>query len=103
MSQTTNNQGIINSWSLIAFAQQHGKLQIAPCVNKETGEAFKSCVFTDADNTRIFVSFSSKLGELSPREIASQKDGLQVVQLASGNYKLCKVGENTWEDVDLGI
>lgn len=98
------NQGISNSWSLIAFARAHGKMQVAPCVNKETGEAFKSCVFTNPeDNTRTFVSFSSNLGELTPGEIVDMKNDLQVVELTSGNYKLCKVGANSWEDVDLGL
>lgn len=103
MAQSNNNQGIINHWSLIAFAQKMGKkMQVGTFANKETGEEFKSCIFSDGD-ARTFVSFSSKLGELTPREIATMKDNLQVVQLASGNYSLCKVGENTWEDVDLGL
>jgi hypothetical protein len=97
------NQGIVNSWSLIAFAKAHGsKMQVGSFVNKESGEEFKSCIFSNGD-TRTFVAFSSKLGELSPREIATMKDNLQVVQLESGNYSLCKQGQNTWEDVDLGL
>ena len=97
-----NNQGIVNSWSLIAFARSHGKMQVGEFANKETGEVFKSCIFSDGDS-RCFVAFSSKMGELSPREIAAKKDELQVVQLESGNYTLCKVGQNAWEDVDLGL
>ena len=102
MTQNSNNQGIINSWSLIAFAKAHGKMQVGEFANKETGEVFKSCIFSDGDS-RCFVAFSSKMGELSPREIAAKKDELQVVQLESGNYTLCKVGQNAWEDVDLGL
>ena len=100
-----NQQGIINSWSLIAFARSHGKMQVGEFANKETGEVFKSCIFTDpADSgNRCFVAFSSKMGELTPREIVAMKDELQVVQLESGNYSLCKVGQNAWEDVDLGL
>jgi hypothetical protein len=41
------------------------------------------------------------MGELTPREIAAMKDELQVVQLESGNFSLCKQGQNAWEDVDL--
>ena len=94
---------IKNSWSLIAFAKQFGpKMQVGEFVNKETGEDFKSCIFTDGE-TRTFVAFSSKMGPLSPKEIAAKKDELQVVQLESGHYSLCKQGENTWEDVDLGL
>lgn len=94
---------IKNSWSLIAFAKQFGpKMQVGEFVNKETGEDFKSCIFTNGE-TRTFVAFSSKMGVLSPREIAAKKNELQVVQLESGHYNLCKQGENTWEDVDLGL
>ena len=94
---------IKNSWSLIAFARQFGpKMQVGEFVNKETGEDFKSCIFTNGE-TRTFVAFSSKMGPLSPREIAAKKNELQVVQLESGHYSLCKQGENTWEDVDLRL
>jgi hypothetical protein len=104
MANTAQNVGIKNSWSLLAFAKSHGKMQVGDFVNKETGEAFKSCIFTNPeDNSRCFVAFSSKMGELTPREIAEQKDSLQVVELESGNYSLCKQGANAWEDVELGL
>ena len=100
---TTSNVGIKNSWSLISFAKSHGRMKVAPFVNKETGEAFKSCAFLSSDGEITLVAFSSKLGELTPKQIAEQKDDLQVVQLESGSYKLCKTGHDTWEDVDLGL
>ena len=102
-------KGIQNSWSLMAFAQEKGKMQVGnfKTIDEETGEEkhFKSCIFTDPKDTsnKTFVAFSSKLGELTPAEIAAQKDSLQVVQLESGNYSLCKQGENSWQDVDLGL
>lgn len=104
----TNNssatKGIKDSWALLAFAKAHGRMQVGTFENKETGENFKSCVFTRPDdNTRVFVAFSSKLGELTPREIADRKDDLQVVQLESDNYILCKKGNESWEDVNLGL
>lgn len=96
------NVGISNSWSLLAFARSHGKMQVGSFANKETGETFKSCIFTDpTTGDRTFVAFSSNLGELSPSEISARKDALQVVQLESGNFSLCKVGENNWQDVEL--
>lgn len=104
MANTAQNVGIKNSWSLLAFAKSHGKMQVGEFANKETGETFKSCIFTNPDdNSRCFVAFSSKMGELTPREIAEQKDSLQVVELESGNYSLCKQGANAWEDVELGL
>lgn len=92
------------SWSLVAFAKQYGKMQVGAFVNEE-GTPFKSCIFTDADGNKRFVGFSQKLGVLSPAEIASRKDELQIVLTDSCNYKLCKKGNpgSTWEDVDLGL
>jgi hypothetical protein len=104
MADVAQNVGIKNSWSLLAFAKSHGKMQVGEFANKETGETFKSCIFTNPeDSSRCFVAFSSKMGELTPREIMEQKDSLQVVELESGNYSLCKQGANAWEDVELGI
>lgn len=97
------NVGIKDSWGLMAFARKMGKMQVGEFKNKETQEKFKSCVFTAPDGSRTFVAFSSNLGELTPAEIAAQKDQLQVVQLESGNYSLCRQGQNNWEDVDLGL
>lgn len=104
-TQALPNQGIKNSWSLMAFAKSHGKMQVGEFVNKETGEVFKSCIFTSPEDAtkKTFVAFSSKLGELTPSEISASKDNLQVVELESGNYSLCKVGQSSWQDVDLGI
>ena len=99
----TSNVGIKNSWSLISFAKTHGKMKVAPFVNRETGEYFKSCAFLSSEGEVTLVAFSSKLGELTPKQIAAQKNDLQVVQLESGTYKLCKAGHDTWEDVDLGL
>lgn len=79
-------------------------MQVGEFSNSETGEVFKSCIFTNLeDNSRTFVSFSSNLGELEPSEIAARKDSPQVVQLESGHYSLCKVGQNNWKDIDLGL
>lgn len=104
MQNTPVMQGIKNSWSLISFAKSHGKMQVGKFKNGESGDIFKGCIFTSPeDNNRVFVAFSSKLGELEPSEIAAQKDKLQIVELESGNYKLCQNGESSWQDVDLGL
>lgn len=102
MSTTTNLVGIKGSWSLLAFAQKHGKMKIAPFTNSETGETFRSCAFIDPENNITLVGFSRNLGELTPAEIKAQKNDLQVVLLASGSYKLCNTN-SSWKDVDLGI
>ena len=103
MATTATTVGIKNSWTLLSFAKTHGRMKVASFVNKETGEAFKSCAFLSSEGEVTLVAFSSKLGELTPAQIAAQKDDLQVVQLESGSYKLCKAGHDTWEDVDLGL
>lgn len=96
-------KGIVASWGLVAFAKSNGRMKVGSFVNKDTGETFKSCMFVDAEgNVQKVVNFSSNLGELTPQQIASMKDELQVVQLTSGTYKLCKTG-STWEEVDLGL
>lgn len=103
MANTANH--IKNSWSLIAFAKQFGKPKLATCANHDTGELFKCVAFSKGD-TLTFVSFSSKLGELTTRQISQQKDDLQVVLCETKDgkdmYSLCKTG-STWKDIDLGL
>lgn len=97
------NKGIENSWSLIGFARAFGKMQVGHFKDSE-GKPFSSCIFTHPEtNNRVFVGFSSKMGELTPSQIASQVSDLQVVKLQDGGFILCKVGSGTWEDVDLGF
>lgn len=95
------NVGIKQGWSLLAFASGK-KMQVGSFVNSETGEQFKSCIFTEqSTGNRCFVAFSSNLGELTPAQISAMKHELQVVELNSGNFSLCKKGQGTWEDVEL--
>lgn len=103
MATEAQNVGIRNSVSLIAFAKAHGKMQVGNFKRKDTQEEFTSCIFTNGEGVRTFVAFSSKLGVLTPAEIAAQKDKLQVVELESGNFSLCRMGDNNWQDVDLGL
>lgn len=112
---TTNQPGIVNSWSLLAFAKAHGQMKVtAPMthVNSETGEEFTatSCAFvhpTEKDDQGraavCFVGFSRNLGELSAKEIASKQDELQVVEMQNGRYVLCEQSNSSWEDVALNI
>lgn len=113
MANTANTpimQGIKNNWSLMAFARAHGNMKIGTFTNKQPdspnyGQQFKACVFVDPENASnvTFVAFSSKLGELTPQQIVAQKNELQVVELESGHYSLCKQGANAWDDVNLGL
>lgn len=99
---------IVNRVSLREFRKDFDALKLAPMVNKETGEPFMSLVFikrTEKDGKvvedKTFVGFSSKMGALTPSEIKENVSFLQVVTLESGSHKLCRKGEDTWEDVDL--
>lgn len=94
----------------------------APFVKKESGETFVKLVFPDysllkdskeiiatsavpkdKESSYLMVGFSSKLGELSNAELQKQLDSLQVCQLESGSFKLCKQGEGDWETVELEL
>lgn len=109
MANNNSKSTIVDSWSLIAFARLKGpRMQVASFTNSQSGDKFKSCVFTNKDDNVCFVAFSSNLGELTPKQIAAQKDDLQVVELETEGYEethysLCRKGENNWKDVDLGL
>ena len=92
---------IKDSKSFIAFANAFGPTcKLADFTNGTTGECFKSLVFINKKDEKTLVGFSSKLGELSPKDIIAQATTLQVVQLDSGNWYLCKQGGN-YQDIDL--
>jgi len=102
--------GIKNNWSLLAFARAHGAMKVGTFTNKDQnspdyGKQFRSCFFVDPNDSRniTFVAFSRNLGELSPQQIAAQKNDLQVVELENGHYSLCKQGSLAGDDVDLGL
>lgn len=103
------NVGIVRSWTLEEFRRMKGtpKLGSFQAVDKETGEMrnFKSVVFVDSANpdpqtNKCFVGFSSNLGELTPAQYKAMKNELQVVELESGSFKLCKQGADSWVDLD---
>lgn len=80
----------IKIWTLDEFTSEFGpKMQVKEYANGKTGDLFKSCVFTKG-KTRTFVSFSSKLGEHTKKELLDMKDELIVMKVQSGKYKLAK-------------
>lgn len=81
----------LETWSLVAFTEQFGKLKVKEFANRITGDIFHSCVFTKGRN-KTFASFSSKLGELSMEKIEEMKDKLVVVKLPTGRYCVAKSG-----------
>ena len=97
------NQGNKKSCTLLGFQREIRSMQLGDFTNPATGEEFRACIFTDTDMNRTFVGFSRNLGVLTAKQIAAQKADLQVVELESGYFSLCKQGSNSWEDVNLGI
>lgn len=80
----------LQTWTLDEFINEFGpKIQVKEFANSKTGDLFKSCVFTKG-TTRTFVAFSSKLGELSKKEILDMKDELIILRVQNGKYKLAK-------------
>lgn len=80
----------IKIWTLDEFTSEFGPMmQVKEFANGKTGDLFKSCVFTKG-KTRTFVSFSSKLGEHTKKELLDMKDELIVMKVQSGKYKLAK-------------
>lgn len=80
----------IKIWTLDEFTSEFGPMmQVKEYANGKTGDLFKSCVFTKG-KTRTFVSFSSKLGEHTKKELLDMKDELIVMKVQNGKYKLAK-------------
>lgn len=104
----SRNSRIVNSWSLKAFAHQHGQMKVGKFTNHETKEQFTAPAFVDADNHVCLASFSRGLGVMTPQQISAQADELQIVEREVEGvnhpvYTLCKRGQDSWEDVDLGF
>ena len=97
-----NSRYSSNTWSLITFIKEFGpRMQVGEFTNHDTGEKFKSCVFTQENGTKTFVAFSSKLGVLTEREIADMKEDLAVIKSKAGHYSLIKGRRKAWKDVDI--
>lgn len=89
-SSESDDFSSIKIWTLDEFTNEFGpKMQVKEYANGKTGDLFKSCVFTKG-TTRTFVSFSSKLGEHTKKELLDMKDELIVMKVQSGKYKLAK-------------
>lgn len=80
----------IKEWHLLSFVKENGgKMCVANCTNKTTGNVFKACIISDGSKeNRIYVSFYPELGELTPQEISSRKNELYIGKTEKGNYYL---------------
>lgn len=116
MTQLEN--GVIkDSWALLAFAKTHGKMEVADFDNKDTGDTFKACKFTNGSKV-VLVSFGRRLQEdngnkpLTPQQIAAQKNDLEICEWETNDgrtgYTMYKPGDpkkigRNAEAVDLGL
>ena len=101
-SDSKKNKKSSTIWSLIEFLKKFGpRMQVGEFTNHETGEKFKSCVFTQENGTKTFVAFSSKLGVLTEKEIADKKEDLAIIKSKTGRYSLIKGRRKAWKDVDI--
>ena len=94
-----NGVTIKKTWSFIAFAKQFGKPKLAPCVNHDTRETFKSLVF-DNNGELTWCHFGYSTAGMTGKEIAAEANNLKVGLNSSGKYTLFKQGENAWEDIE---
>lgn len=72
---------------LLDFARAYGQTKLVGFVNQETGEPFKAIAFVKGDKNTL-VSFGTRLGELTSKEIINCKRLLEVVSLPRGHYRL---------------
>lgn len=102
-----SNYEIVDSMSLLAFARSHGKMQLGKFsdTDETSGEVseWQSLIFTDDAGTRTFVSVSEKLGTITPQFLLDNYRDLQVIKGNSGKYMVCKVGQNSWETIELPL
>ena len=87
VTDASDNSPVVNGWSFIAFCRTHGGYEQGQRTNKKTNEKFDTMQFDDG----VYVGYSSRSFSATPTkaEIIRDKDKLRVVQLESGNYKLC--------------
>lgn len=65
-------------------------------------EAPQSVALIDNEGkVAAFAAFSSNLEAMTASELCSEARNLNVVQLESGTYKICRPGEGSWETLAL--
>ena len=96
----TATKTIVNNWSLLEFIRAKGIPMLGEFTNKDTGEVFTSLMFPSPSTTgkNTPVSFSQNLDITKTLEsVFEHRRNLQVVELDSGSFILCKQGEGGWE------
>lgn len=94
--------GIKNSYSLLAWCKgRQAKLVPAHKAIDASGKEFDApqsiALINEDGSVHAFAAFSSNLEALSAAELVAQAKNLNVVELESGTYKVCRPGEGSWQ------
>lgn len=98
-------KGIKNSYSLLAWCRGYqAKLVPAHKAVNADGEEFDApqsiALIDEAGGVHAFAAFSSNLEAMSAAELAVQAKNLNVVELESGTFKVCRPGEGSWQTLN---
>lgn len=94
--------GIKNSYSLLAWCKGYqAKLVPAHVAINKDGKEFEApqsiALIDDDDKVHAFAAFSSNLEAMSAAELMAAAKDLNVVELESGTFKVCRPGEGSWQ------
>lgn len=90
---TSTQEDDNNSWSLLDFARQHGRMK----VHRNDDGLLDMCIFISADGTETTACVSKQIKGYTVEDIQREKEELSIVTLNSGAYCLCR----EWETVHL--
>lgn len=96
-----DNQEIINSWSLTSFCHANGNPKFANLENKTSGQRFNALMFNGGEK---MVTFSDKICQRKEdtfEYVMNNIQKLNIIQLGSGSYKICKRSQASWQDMDI--
>jgi hypothetical protein len=105
-SKTMSTTGIKNSYSLLAWTRGYTvKLVPAHKAVDRNGKEFDApqsiALINDEDGSvNAFAAFSSSLEAMSAAELVAQAKDLNVVELNSGTFKVCRPGEGSWKTLN---
>lgn len=96
------NQGIKNSTSLLAWTRGYtAKLVPAHTAVDKDGKEFEApqsiALIDDDGSVARFAAFSSNLEAMDAATLCKEAKNLNVVELESGTFKVCRPGEGSWQ------
>lgn len=97
--------GIKNSYSLLAWTRGYtAKLVPAHKAVDKNGKEFDApqsiALINEDGSVNTFAAFSSSLEAMSAAELVARAKDLNVVELESGTFKVCRPGEGSWQTLN---